>query len=451
MVTVTGANSSAMNTKTECPVSTDKASGWAVFWFAVALGLLTHGAYWALDREHYTVDTASYLIPADNLAHGLGFVNELHEPELRRTPGYPLVLALFGTKPLRVEYLIVAQHMLCIGTAASVALIGWRLSGSKVVALVSAAVLALDLATIRIANLLMTEVVAMVLIGLAAWSLYRGMASDARRIKWITAAGLLGGCAAMVRPVGSLYFLGLAMCLVLGLRRRTIRPVMVLAMSFLLLSAIWATRNYVEAGYFGISTIGAENILYYRAAGALAVQQPGSYFENARRMNTIFIEQTCPDLERMYRRGCSDINEKQQASYATHKGTSIILRHPWGYAESAGLSLAYIVFGGGTEALSRVTNLGPKTAKFIVLFVTIPEALLAVAGCWYWFRRDRNLFYVLVITVGYFFVVSAGAEAYSRFRVPVMPMYALLVGGGAEWMIETIRRAVSVTPIGTRP
>jgi predicted membrane-bound dolichyl-phosphate-mannose-protein mannosyltransferase len=44
------------------------------------------------------------------------------------------------------------------------------------------------------------------------------------------------------------------------------------------------------------------------------------------------------------------------------------------------------------------------------------------------------------LTVLYFLVISAGAEAYSRFKVPVMPMYALLIGGGAAGIIRWIQR-----------
>ena len=423
-------------------VSAGRLSEWAVFWIAAALALLTHGSYGALDHEHEAVDTATYLIPADNLAHGLGFVNATHEPELRRTPGYPLVLAVFRTGPLRVEYVIVAQHLLCVLLAGAVALAGWRMSGSRVVAFGAAAAFSLDLATIRIANLLMTEVMAMTLVALTAWSVYRGMTRLEGRTRWIILAGILGGCSTLVRPVGSLYFVPLSLCLVLAWRRHSMRPVLIFAASFLLLPVLWATRNYVEGQYFGISTIGAEDILYYRAAGALAIEQPGSYLRNARRMNTELIAQTCGDLERIYKADCSTVSEAKQAAYATRKGVSIILSHPLSYVRSMAVSVAYIIFGGGAEALSRISNLNPGMAERIVLLITLPEALLAVAGCWYWYRRDRNLFYVLVLTVGYFFAVSAGAEAYSRFRVPVMPMYALLAGGGAEWAIQAIRGSI---------
>ena len=430
--------------------------GSTVLWLAIGVAALAHSAYWAFDHEHYAVDTASYLIPADNFVHGRGFVNDLHQPELRRTPGYPLLLALFRIAPLRLQDLIIVQHALCGLLTAFVVVIGLRLSGSRVVALVAAAGLTLDLATLRIANLLMTEIVATVLIALTAWTLYRAMANPSNNPRWITASGLLGGCAALVRPVGSLYFIPLSICLVLGLKGRALRPVLLFAGCFLLLPLLWASRNYVEGGYFGISTIGGEDILYYRAAGALAIQQPGSYLANARRINSALIDQTCADLERLYQRDCSQVTEAQRASYASRKGVGIILSNPFSYFRSISLSLAYIVFGGGAEALSRISNLGPRMAEYVVLVFTIPEALLAVVGCLYWYRRDQRLFYVLVFTVGYFFAASAGAEAYSRFRVPVMPMYALLVGGGAAAISQAIqdkgaRRAALATPIAMQP
>jgi 4-amino-4-deoxy-L-arabinose transferase-like glycosyltransferase len=437
-------------------MSTDRLAGLAVLWIAISMAVLTHVAYWALDHEHCGVDTASYLIPADNLVRGLGLVNDLHQPELRRTPGYSLLLALFRIAPLRLQYLVIVQHTLCVLLTALVAVNGLRLSGSRLVALVAAAVLSLDLATLRIANLLMTEIISTVLIALTAWTLYRAMTTPSYKMRWVLASGLLGGCAALVRPVGTLYFTPLAICLILAPKGRRLRPALLFVGSFLLLPLLWATRNYVEGGYFGISTIGAEDILYYRAAGALAVQQPGGYLANVRGINRALIDQTCADLERLYQQDCSQVTEAQQASYSSRKGLRIILSNSFSYVRSVSISLAYIVFGGGAEALSRLSNLSPRMAEHIVLLVTVPEACLVLAGCRYWYRRDRKLFYVLVFTVGYFFVISAGAEAYSRFRVPAMPMYALLIGGGAGSILQTIRnkkapRADLAGPIPMQP
>ena len=129
-----------------------------------------------------------------------------------------------------------------------------------------------------------------------------------------------------------------------------------------------------------------------------------------------------------------------RAAYSARMGTNIILNDLPGYLRTTVLGLAYIVFGGGVEALSKVSNVSPFLARCLVLLITLPQACLALIGCWYWFGRERNLCYLLVLTVVYFLLISAGAEAYSRFRVPVMPMYALLVGGGAATTVQLIQR-----------
>src|SRR5271165_6021077 len=222
----------------------------SVLWITLVLSLLTHSAYLALDHEHYGVDTPTYLIPADNLLHGQGFVNALHQPELRRTPGYPLLLALFQIAPLRVEYLIFLQHLLCV--VLTVAVAAFALRSSRLAAITAAAVMSLDLATLRIANLLMTEITTMVLITLAAWFLYRAMTKPEGVALASAAAGLLGGCATLVRPVGVLYFVPLSICLFLALRRRALRPALIFVATFLLLPALWTARNFTKGHYLGI-------------------------------------------------------------------------------------------------------------------------------------------------------------------------------------------------------
>src|SRR5277367_3168219 len=117
---------------------TSRSIGSLVLWIALALGVFTHSAYLVLDHQHYGVDTPSYLIPADNLLHGQGFTNELHHPEIRRTPGYPFLLAIFRVAPLRVEDLVLVQHALCVLLIVAVAAIALRIADNLVVTLIAA-------------------------------------------------------------------------------------------------------------------------------------------------------------------------------------------------------------------------------------------------------------------------------------------------------------------------
>lgn len=423
----------------------------SVLWVVLGLAALTHSVFLVMDHSYYAVDTPTYLVPADNLLQKHEFVNEHNRPELFRTPGYPLLLAIFRINPLKVEYLILLQHALCVLTVVGLAGVALRITGSRLIALASASVLSLDLATLVVANVLMTEAVFTVVIALISWILYRATKERAGIVARITAAGLLGGCGVLIRPVALLYFVPVSIYLGLTLKRRAFRPIFVFTASFLLFPLAWSARNYFESGYFGISTITAHDVLAYKAAGVLAVRQPGDYLTNVLKAQAALLKQACDGMERTYGSDCSQLPEIQQAKYTARMGKDIILGDIGGYLQSALVGFGYIIFGGGAEALSRIGRLSPYVAKRIVLFLTIPEASLAAIGCWFWFRRERTLCYLLVLTVAYFLLISAGGEAYSRFRVPVMPMYALLVGGGVAatfhlgqriWATRTARVSV---------
>jgi 4-amino-4-deoxy-L-arabinose transferase-like glycosyltransferase len=414
----------------------------ATLWTALIVCLFAHTIYLLVDHNYYSADTPSYLIPAQNLLNGNGFASALHHPEVRRTPGFPLLLALFQIPPLKLDHLVLIQHALCILLGVALAAVILRLTNDLVAAFVAALAFSLDFATIRIANLLLTEITATVLIALIAWTIYRALTTR-DRFKYAITAGILGGCAVLVRPVAILYFVPLSLCIVYALRRRALRTLTVFVLSFLLLPVLWVVRNRLEIGYPGLSTISSDDILFYRAAGALAIQQPGNYFSNVEKSRGLLMKESCSELEHIYGRDCLQLTDPERASYFTTKGVGIILRSPVSYFGSVLIGLAYTIFGGGAEALSKITNIDPHVAEFVVLILTIPEAGLALLGCWYWYKANRIACSLLVLTVAYFLTISAGAEAYSRFRVPIMPMYAMLIGGGASEALQIFRRSKS--------
>ena len=428
----------------------EKATRSAILWVALAVCMLAHATYLLLDHGYYADDTPSYLVPAQNLLHGYGFVDALHRPEVRRTPGYPLILALFHISPLRLNHLIFAQHILCVLLGVALAAVVLHLTNDSTAALVAALAFSLDLATIRIANLFLTEITATVFIALTAWTLYRAITTPGG-IMHAVVAGILGGSAVLIRPVALLYFVPLSLCIVFGLQRRALRTLTVFVFSFMLLPAFWMARNSLEAGYPGFSTISSEDILLYRAAGALAINLPGEYFSNVEKVRGLLSDQSCTELRRIYGRDCLQLTDSERTSYYTKKGIGIIVRTPLGYLRSALIGLVYTVFGGGAEALSKTTKISPHAAEYIILMLTIPEATLALLGCWYWYKTNQLVCCLLVLTIAYFLMISAGAEAYSRFRVPVMPMYAMLIGGGASEVLKIFHRTKSSRIMTSNP
>jgi hypothetical protein len=66
--------------------------------------------------------------------------------------------------------------------------------------------------------------------------------------------------------------------------------------------------------------------------------------------------------------------------------------------------------------------------------------VIGAAALW---RRDRNLALLLVATIAYYVLISAGGEAESRFRVPIVPQYVILAACGVE---AVRRRNAGVSP-----
>src|SRR5258706_15146864 len=115
-----------------------------------AISLATNFLYFACTAvDYFFPDSFTYLAPAANLLHGLGFTNRNGLIETIRTPGYPLFLAAFG---LHIVPVIVFQHLLNAALAVAIYHLVEGRVGSRFVALTAAGLFALDSPPLHHAN-----------------------------------------------------------------------------------------------------------------------------------------------------------------------------------------------------------------------------------------------------------------------------------------------------------
>jgi hypothetical protein len=119
----------------------------------------------------------------------------------------------------------------------------------------------------------------------------------------------------------------------------------------------------------------------------------------------------------------------------------IILADPIGAGLQAARAFGMIMFGGGANMLAGITGLPESTTRLMAFGYTVPLALLACIGAVYWWRADRLAATLMLLTIMYLVVMSLGVEAYSRFRVPFLPLYAMLAGGGAAALADRWTRS----------
>lgn len=376
------------------------------------LALAAHLTYFALDRDHRARDSAAYVQTAESLLAGRGFTRD-GVIETRRTPGYPLAIAAFRAAGIGDRGLALAQHLAAALMAAALVLVARRLTGNALIALIAAALVAGDLPTIVHANKILTET-AFTLLLLAVFVLAWRIGEGARRPLLEGAiAGLLIGAAALVRPIAVAFFVPLALYFA-WTRRRGVIPLFVVCALFL--PSMWTVRNYRATGVATLSSISADSMLFFKAAGALAIEDSGDFATNLRRHQAAL--RMAADDET--RRSHSPLDRTR-----ARMGREIVLQHPLAFAKVTARGVAATLLGGGAGRLT--------------LLYTAPALLFAIVGLLYLLKTNTRLGVLVLITLAYFVLLSAGAESYSRFRVPVVPFYSVAIATGVHVALERFR------------
>lgn len=347
---------------------------------------------------------------------------------LERTPVYPLFIkAVYETFGSHYEAVIAVQLFLSTATVALTYWLATRLV-SREVALVAAFLLAIDPASVVYGNLLLTETLFTFLLTLAVLLVVIG----SQRVNPVIAfaGGCLVGLAALTRPVAE--YMPLVLILVIGVAvptaaRARIALVAAIVVGSGLFVGGWIGRNVHATGVPILSTIEGKNMLYYRAVGAL--EESG---------------ETAPDAQNyvraeLARRIDPHENAAQLSRTEFSLGLRIVMHHPAGAAKSWAKGVGRILFGPAKGDLALLLTGQAATSPlwlhaFVILAGAITAAIVlaAAVGVVELFRgrTDWGLFVLLAI-IAYLIVISAGPEAYARFRVGVEPFIVILGAIGA--------------------
>ena len=214
---------------------------------------------------HQVPDSGIYLGLAELLLHGHHYPGALSLNTIR-TPGYPLLVAPLNYAPGSWEQAIVVfQHLTGVGAAAAVAGLSIRWFG-RATAILAGLTVALSPLESSVERYITPDLAlaAVLLIGVVL--LVEGVRRAPGGIWWLTAAGVVFGAAAYVKPVAqTLCFAGIVpLALATRSWRATLRGSVALALPVLLFVGAWIIRNdelYHRATMSGIG----DTTLFVRA------------------------------------------------------------------------------------------------------------------------------------------------------------------------------------------
>ena len=425
-----------------------------VFWLIGAVAILRialFAAVYATSPAHaFRPDSPSYITTAKALLYAGRFAKSAErpeQPELMRTPGYPLFLAgvffLFGENYAAV---IIIQSCLSLATIFLAALVAMKLWNSPRISLFAAALLSFDPPSIVLSQQVMTEALFTWVLMLAALVGLLALRPAASPALWGICAALLAA-ATYIRPISYYLIVPVGALALLAARaqagwqwRRGARTLATLLIPYVALVGVWQVRNYAAAGTTAFSTISAFNLLFYRGADIVA-RRDGISFEQAREeLGVADYVGRHPETR--------DWPEAQVAAKWEQDGIRLISRHPLLSFKSQLIGAAKMIFGPGEKL---VADYWPFLPTWLLLAGASGYLLIVYAGLaaamwagWRAMRRKPSLpdimpHLFLWTIILYFFAISAGPEAYSRFRIPVMPLLCVYAAYGFSTLF--LRRA----------
>lgn len=397
-----------------------------------ALALIAHLHFFIVAGDtHERWDSSQYLACAKSLAAGRGFLDANGTIDARRTPGYPAFLA--GFAPLRFDETAIAivQHLLAIGLVVALFFATRALTGDASVAAIASALLAVDSGQIYMANLVMAETLMSITLFAAVICLARGR---------VAAAGILTGITALIRPIAMYLWLPLAIWIALGTARnarRRVRAVLLFVICAWSLPALWMWRNDERAGVASLSSIQGEILYYWRAAGIVAMQRSGFEYsplpfsgEESFRYQFFRVAQHefAANAERMFHG--RHLTEAEISDREGRIARDIIRRHPRELVLLTIYGALHLVFDSTWDYAGTISGgWMPIVLIWCLLIVAVASFILAVVGFVRLLRLDARLAWLLAIVLLYFVAVSSGPEHEQwRYRVPLIPLYSILIG-----------------------
>lgn len=359
-------------------------------------------------------DSLRYLDLADNFLGNYGASNQILE-SFYITPGYPLFLSVFGQFGIRPVILI--QFFLLASTQLILFELLKKLFSQKF-ALFGLFLFVIESSSNLESFHILTETLFTFLFTLFIFLVFKGD----RNSSAIICGGFLLGISIWTRPVAQILIVSLLITFLLVKDKKRISIYVVVGLLFVI---GWSIRNYEKFGVPQLSGIQNLNLLYYEGAGAVSISKSQTLMDSQASESTRLV------LHLGDSPALTDL-----VTYRQERGIFLIKQNLTGFVQLHGIGIVKILLGPGSATIEKIGNSIKMPSQLMVTYQAISILISFMLGALslisLWYLRSRI---IKELNPGYTFVAlsfvlmlitSSGASAYSRFRVPIVPLEIIL-------------------------
>ncbi|HWB11584.1 MAG TPA: glycosyltransferase family 39 protein [Pirellulales bacterium] len=422
-------------------------------------------------------DSERYLLAAEQLWTA-GRLGTPEEPNIVRTPGYPLLLVP-GLAARNVDGVTIGlQIVLACATVYFVYRTAIVACGDERAALAAAWLTACDPVSVVYASKLLTESSFATFLSATLWLLARYCVG--RRWIDLLAGAALMAAASYIRPIA--YFLpvwtGLAILAVLwrgeANRGRLIAQAAAFVGLAMALLVPWQVRNLIAADYGGFAAISDVNLYYYEAlpvrtepanmapdeADRIRIEEGEGNEANYLLKHPEQKDWSQAERYRFLRREAMHIIGSDPLRFARLHATGIVNmltdsgRNGWlSFFRLADTSKPAqpLPVRSLWERLTTALTQQPLVLAVHLLLAAVLALYLVLAAAGLLSSASRTPAMLLILAVAAYLVLLSGGEAaYHRFRVPLVPVICLTAGQGYSLLVRA-RQKRHAEPHAPRP
>jgi len=387
------------------------------------------------------------------------------KPHSLWAPGYPFFLSicyrLFG---IQIEYAILVQIVISSLLFLPFFIFTHDIFSTKV-RLIGSIILAFEPHLVLFSNIFLSETVflALFISSLTCYIRYLKI----KHISWLFYSALLLGLATLTRVAAQYFFILLIMhmfgyLIINRCGRQIIKAGIVFIIVFSAITTPWMMRNYLNYGYFSMSSGTGYNLLFNKISPIYFYESPLTlseirqyHFQQARKqakltsnanafeLNQAYLEYGLGRIKQdIYRYFVGHLIEIQQVAYE-HREYFLFLEHLL-QIETRKFFVKYIPQPGGEMIIIRdeVFKLPYLSAKIMMEFYQIIMLILILVYLLTNIKkRDPALGIVLLfVLVIFYFPIISSMSAPTRFRVPMIPFITFIGVHGLFFVLQYYRK-----------